>query len=192
MTAPSRNTLQPGDVTDDFFPENPRSGVRVKAITVESSLYEQALKVRQRAMFLPFEHDIAERDLSCDSAPHSKLIVALTEDNRVVGTALMMPVKEDAGSQSNGAAPEKIAHWLCARFVCVDPVFQGRHIGDVLMSAIEHWARHQGFHGVTLRARENAIAFYRRCGYRGEGPVFMPDDAFLPHWWMHKELTDEQ
>jgi GNAT superfamily N-acetyltransferase len=52
--------------------------------------------------------------------------------------------------------------------IAVDPAYQGRGIGRLLLSALEDWARQDGCAGVRLVSgfeRHGAHQFYMRCGY---------------------------
>jgi ribosomal protein S18 acetylase RimI-like enzyme len=70
------------------------------------------------------------------------------------------------------AEPALVVHRLC-----VDPVAQGRGLGRRLMDYVEAHAKHHRFASVRLDAysgNAEAVAFYRRRGYREAGQVYFP------------------
>ena len=71
-----------------------------------------------------------------------------------------------------------------AERVAVLAAFRQRGVGRRLMEAIEEWARDQGLEGVQLNAQVDALPFYRKLGYRQQGPIF--DEAGHPHQSMVK------
>lgn len=51
--------------------------------------------------------------------------------------------------------------------LCVEETCRGKHIGQAIYRHIQHWARQQGFHYITLHVwsfNENAEKFYRSLG----------------------------
>lgn len=59
------------------------------------------------------------------------------------------------------------------RYMAVDDAWQGRGIGAAILNELERAAAAIGAHTVVLNARESAIGFYEKCGYRivGDGPT---------------------
>ena len=97
--------------------------------------------------------------------PGSCTIVAML-DGQPAGMASGVPDDEDG-------VPELISMW-------VSPAARGRGTGDQLMGAVEQWAREEGAEAVKLAVtdgNENAIALYRRSGFRDTGELgdLMPD-----------------
>jgi N-acetylglutamate synthase-like GNAT family acetyltransferase len=52
------------------------------------------------------------------------------------------------------------------RFMGVSNTAQGKGYGAKILSHIEQQAKLQGMKRIILHARENALEFYKRCGYR--------------------------
>ena len=51
------------------------------------------------------------------------------------------------------------------RFMAIHPDHQGQGLGKKLLLYLEEKARQQGATFMTLQARENAVPFYKSCGY---------------------------
>jgi ribosomal protein S18 acetylase RimI-like enzyme len=72
----------------------------------------------------------------------------------------------------NTSEPALVVHRLC-----VDPAMQGRGLGAQVMDFVESYAREQGYASIRLDAysgNPDAVAFYRRRGYREAGQIFFP------------------
>lgn len=52
------------------------------------------------------------------------------------------------------------------RFMAIDPAFQGQGLGHLLMEYLEDKAKRLGVKIMMLHAREKAVSFYERAGYR--------------------------
>lgn len=65
--------------------------------------------------------------------------------------------------------------------------FQGKGIGRVLMQFAENVARDRGFKKLTMHARESAIGFYEKLGYKKIGERF--EEVTIPHFMMEKDLN---
>ncbi|WP_433789082.1 N-acetyltransferase family protein [Actinoplanes sp. CA-252034] len=97
--------------------------------------------------------------------PGSYNVVA-TLDGQAVAMASGVPAGEDG-------AVELISMYVA-------PAGRGRGVGDLLVAAVERWARECGAHTLRLAVAEgndHAVALYRRAGFRetGEPGDLMPD-----------------
>jgi ribosomal protein S18 acetylase RimI-like enzyme len=72
------------------------------------------------------------------------------------------------------------------RQVAVLPQYQGQGIGRTLVEFAERFARGKGFALMVLHARETALPFYEKLGYKRIGESF--EEVTLTHWKMMKEL----
>ncbi|MCX7799292.1 MAG: GNAT family N-acetyltransferase [Fimbriimonadales bacterium] len=73
------------------------------------------------------------------------------------------------------------------RQMAVDADRQGRGLGARLLSFAEERLAARGFREAVLHARETAVGFYAKAGYRVEGEPF--EEVTLPHRRMRKSLT---
>lgn len=70
--------------------------------------------------------------------------------------------------------------------MAVDARFQRRGIGALLVAALEAFARRRGVPEITVHARDYAVRFYERHGYRKEGPPFQ--EVGMDHFMMRKQM----
>ena len=54
------------------------------------------------------------------------------------------------------------------------------------MSFAENLARDRGYRTITMHARDNALGFYEKMGYRKVGKPF--EEITIPHYIMEKKL----
>lgn len=72
------------------------------------------------------------------------------------------------------------------RQVAVAPHAQGMGVGRKLVEASEDLARRLGYQAMVLHARETAVAFYEKLGYKVVGERF--EEVTIPHFYMEKPL----
>jgi ribosomal protein S18 acetylase RimI-like enzyme len=73
------------------------------------------------------------------------------------------------------------------RFMAIHPAYQCQGLGKELLQYLEDQARAQGARYITLQARENALAFYRRCGYTVLAKTHLLFGE-IQHYQMRKDL----
>ncbi len=56
------------------------------------------------------------------------------------------------------------------------------------MRYAEVFLAQKGYREIILHARQRAVAFYEKLGYRKEGDLFI--EVTLPHFLMRKELPE--
>ena len=70
--------------------------------------------------------------------------------------------------------------------VCVLSPHRRKHLGILLMKALEEHAKQNGWRKLKLNAQTNAIPFYEKLAFQVNSPEF--DDAGIPHRAMEKEI----
>lgn len=70
--------------------------------------------------------------------------------------------------------------------VCVLSIHRRKHLGVLLMNALENYAKQNGWKKLKLNAQTNAIPFYEKLAFQVNSPEF--DDAGIPHRAMEKEI----
>ena len=63
---------------------------------------------------------------------------------------------------------------------------QGKGIGESMVTFAENLARDKGFKTLTMHARDSAIGFYEKYGYKVVGDQFI--EINIPHHIMEKKL----
>lgn len=72
--------------------------------------------------------------------------------------------------------------------VCVLKDYRGKHLGNLVMNALEEHAINVDMKKVTLNAQAYAVPFYEKLGYIITSPEFM--DADIPHRAMEKIIIE--
>ncbi len=72
------------------------------------------------------------------------------------------------------------------RQMAVNKKQQGKGVGNTLMNFAERIAADMGFRTLTMHARNTAVGFYQKCGYRVVGSEFI--EVGIPHHVMQKPL----
>ncbi|MER2090059.1 GNAT family N-acetyltransferase [Sporosarcina sp. JAI121] len=72
--------------------------------------------------------------------------------------------------------------------VCVLGEYRGKHLGNLVMHALEEHASASGMKKIILNAQSYAVPFYEKLGYVITSPEFM--DADIPHRAMEKKMND--
>ena len=80
-------------------------------------------------------------------------------------------------------------HKGCARLrqMAVQKNMQGKGIGESIMTFAENLCRDKGFKTLTMHARDTAIGFYEKFGYKVKGDQFI--EINIPHHIMEKKLV---
>lgn len=104
----------------------------------------------------------------------SEFAIALDADNRLLGSARLLPAPGDAERQVRQVAVAHDAH--------------GRGIGRELMLSLEQIARREDAAELWLNARSLAFGFYQRLGFEFDGEEFVSELTGIPHRLMRKRL----
>lgn len=73
------------------------------------------------------------------------------------------------------------------RFMAVSDKYQGKGLGKMIVSDLEEKGRELGLRTIELQARENAVEFYKSCGYAIKEKSFLLW-GIIQHYLMTKEL----
>jgi N-acetylglutamate synthase-like GNAT family acetyltransferase len=73
------------------------------------------------------------------------------------------------------------------RFMAVDAAYQGKGLGKLIVNFLEAEAKKMGLKKMELQARENAVEFYKSCGYSIAEKSFLLWGQ-IQHYLMAKEL----
>jgi N-acetylglutamate synthase-like GNAT family acetyltransferase len=73
------------------------------------------------------------------------------------------------------------------RFMAVHQHYQGQGLGKLIVAFLEEKAKGQGLEKIELQARENAVEFYKSCGYNIKEKSFLLWGQ-IQHYLMVKPL----
>ncbi len=120
--------------------------------------------VLRRPLGLTFDHDelMAEKD---------DILIACMNDENMMGCCVLARVE---------------LHIVRLRQMAVHDNLHGRGIGASIMNFAENIARDKGFKIMTMHARDTAIGFYEKFGYKVKGSRFI--EVNIPHHVMEKTL----
>lgn len=133
-----------------------------------SSEYRQMLTLRESVLRIPLGLSLSAADLADEDRQWH---FAMYEKNCLIGCVLVKPL-------GDGLAK--------LRQMAVSPTHQGRGTGQQLITAVEAALRERGCHHIEMSARQSAIGFYEKLGYRTTGPGYI--EQGIPHVRMQKRL----
>jgi len=140
----------------------------LKIIDHGSREYQQMVQLRneilRRPLGLQFTPDELEKE-------KEEILIGAFEEEKMLGCCML--IKEDPVT-------------VRLRQMAVLNNLQGKGIGRALMQFAENIARDRGFQKITMHARETAIGFYEKLGYRLCGQQF--EEVTIPHYVMEKLL----
>ena len=127
--------------------------ITIKTPVTEEEM-EQYYNLRWKVLRAPF--NLPKGSEKDDMEEESYHIIAITDENKVVGTGRVHFNDEEEAQ---------------IRFMAIDSPASGRSLGRRILSSLEEYARKNKASCVILNAREKAVSFYTRNGYKaiGEG-----------------------
>lgn len=140
----------------------------LKQIDHGSSEYIQMVQLRKQILRIPLGLSFTEEELADEN---KNILIAAYDDDVMLGCCMLCPVD-----------PQTVR----LRQMAVQGNLQGKGIGASIMSFAENLARDKGFDRVIMHARDSAIGFYEKLGYKVVGEGFI--EVNLPHHLMVKEL----
>lgn len=130
--------------------------------------YNQMVKLREVVLRHPLGLTFSSEELEQEK---NNLLMAAFEDDRILGCCMLTEEK-----------PQIVR----LRQMAVSNDLQGKGVGKALMNFAENLARDRGYKKITMHARENAIGFYEKMGYKKSGAEFK--EVTIPHYVMEKTL----
>ncbi len=80
-------------------------------------------------------------------------------------------------------------HEAQIRYMAVDDEYQGKGVGTLIMDALEKRAKEKGAYNIILNAREIAVSFYTKNGYKIEKKSYLLFND-IQHYKMRKLLKN--
>ncbi len=130
--------------------------------------YEQMVKLRYDIMRKPLGLEFSADELAKEK---SDILIGAFEDDELIGCCILSQLDSQ-----------------CTRLrqMAVQKNRQGMGFGESMMHFAENLARDRGYKVIMMHARESALGFYEKLGYRVKGDAFT--EVNLPHRMMEKEL----
>jgi N-acetylglutamate synthase-like GNAT family acetyltransferase len=140
----------------------------LKQIDHGSKEYSQMIQLRQAILRDPLGLQFTNEELE-EEKDH--ILIAAYEDEDMLGCCMLKKLD---------------SHTLQLRQMAVKDNLQRKGIGASIMSFAENLSRDKGYKKIIMHARDSAIGFYERCGYKKKGDQFI--EINLPHHVMEKKL----
>jgi predicted N-acetyltransferase YhbS len=140
----------------------------LKQIDHGSNEYLQMVNLRdnvlRRPLGLTYSHDelLAEKD---------DILIVCMDDGEMLGCCILTELDNETVRLRQMAVANKL---------------HGKGIGASIMSFAENIARDKGYSFISMHARNTAIGFYEKFGYRTKGAEFI--EVNVPHHIMEKGL----
>jgi len=140
----------------------------LKQIDHGSSEYKMMVELRKEILRKPLGLDFSEADLENEK---DDTLIAAFDDDEMVGCCMLCKETD-----------EKIK----LRQMAVHEVVQGKGLGAAILNFAENIARDKGYKTLFMHARESAVGFYEKLGYKINSDVF--NEVNIPHFVMEKSL----
>ena len=141
----------------------------LKQIDHGSPEYIQMVELRKKVLRQPLGLTFSEEELDCEK---SEILIAAYDEEEILGCCMLCKMDNET---------------LRLRQMAVNDTIQGKGIGASIMSFAENIARDKGYKKIMMHARDTAIGFYEKFGYKVKGNEF--SEVNLPHHVMEKELS---
>ncbi len=140
----------------------------LKIIDYGSPEYTQMVKLRDAILRKPLGLTFTQEDLEQEK---DNMFIGAFEEDRMLGCCMLVEEQPDI---------------VRLRQMAVLNDLQGKGIGRALMNFAENLARDRGYKIVRMHARNNAVGFYEKVGYKVKGDQFI--EITIPHFVMEEEL----
>ncbi len=140
----------------------------LKQIDHGSAEYQQMVKLREEVLRKPLGLSFDTEELEKEK---NEILIAAFDEEDIIGCCIL----SDIGMQK-----------IRLRQMAVHDSVQGKGIGASIMSFAENIAKDKGYKYMVMHARDTAIGFYEKFGYKVNSDEF--EEVGLSHHIMEKEL----
>lgn len=140
----------------------------LKIIDHGTKEYQQMVQLRNDILRKPLGLSFSPEELEKEK---EEILIGAFEEDKMLGCCMLITL--DPGT-------------VRLRQMAVLNNVQGKGIGRALMQFAENIARDRGFRKMTMHARQTAVGFYEKLGYRVSGDQF--EEVSIPHYIMEKPL----
>lgn len=141
----------------------------LKQIDHGSKEYKQMIALRHSILREPLGMSFTPEELEKEK---DHILIAAFEEDDMLGCCMLKKVDNQT---------------LQLRQMAVKNTLQGKGIGASIMSFAETISRDRGYRSIIMHARDTAIGFYEKFGYKVKGEPFI--EINLPHHIMEKKIT---
>lgn len=140
----------------------------LKQIYHGTNEYKQMVQLRKEILRQPLGLSFTEEELENEK---NEILIAAFDEDEILGCCVLCKVDENI---------------IRLRQMAVLDYVQGKGIGASIMTFAENIAIDKGYKSMIMHARNNAIGFYEKFGYKVKGNEF--NEVNIPHHVMEKEL----
>jgi predicted GNAT family N-acyltransferase len=140
----------------------------LKQIDHGSKEYKQLVQLRYSILREPVGLDFSEDELEKEAG---NIHIASFEEDELLGCCMLTKINKET---------------LQLRQMAVKNNLQRKGIGASIMYFAENIARDKGFKKIIMHARDTAVGFYEKFGYKVKGEPFT--EVKLTHLLMEKKL----
>jgi predicted GNAT family N-acyltransferase len=140
----------------------------LKQIDHGTTEYQQMISLRSQILRQPLGLSFKAEEL-LEEKEH--ILIAAFDEDEILGCCMLCKVNDNT---------------LKLRQMAVSNTVQGKGIGASIMNFAENLALDKGFSTISMHARDSAIGFYEKLGYKVEGEGFI--EVNIPHHVMVKKL----
>jgi predicted N-acetyltransferase YhbS len=140
----------------------------LKQIDHGTKEYKQMVQLREDILRRPLGLTFSAEQLGNEK---DDILIAAFEEDEMLGCCILTPLDDNT---------------LRLRQMAVQKNLQGKGIGESIMNFAENLARDKGYKTLMMHARDTAIGFYERFGYKVKGEQFI--EVNTPHHIMEKRL----
>lgn len=133
-----------------------------------SPQYQQMVKLRDEILRKPLGLSFTHEQLEAEK---EDMLIGAFDDNKILGCCILTQVDNQTVKLRQMAVANKQQH---------------KGIGYSIMQFAENLARDKGYRKMTMHARDTAIGFYEKLGYKAVGDEFI--EVTVPHRAMEKCL----
>ena len=140
----------------------------IKQIDYGTVQYAQMVELRSEVLRKPIGLDFTEEELDKEK---DEILIGAFDEDEMIGCCMLTKTEEGE---------------LRLRQMAVKDDLQGTGIGASIISFAENLAKDRGFGKIIMHARDSAVGFYEKLGYKIVGDAFT--EVNLPHHKMEKPL----
>jgi ribosomal protein S18 acetylase RimI-like enzyme len=140
----------------------------IKQLYYGSKEYNQMVNLRLEIMRKPLGLSFSAAELQKEK---DDILIGAFDEDEIIGCCILTKIDQNTAR---------------LRQMAVQKNQQGMGIGEAMMAFAENIARDKGYKLLTMHARDTAIGFYEKFGYKVKGPAFI--EVNINHHEMEKKL----